>query len=221
MRLTRIEHETDPDGSLDLKGFNFKELPYRVDLGRVRFQGLNLWSSHFEDVSLKDARFEGCALGLCTFTAAAVYNALRLDLTGAGDTEGASWAAYRQRQLERRDVYARGQRLRFLGSLLLDGLWGYGEKPARLFVFSLAFCGLCALGYFFTGLTLGGQCVTDPLEHLVQCVYFSFVTFTTLGYGDMSPCTITGRMQAVVQAFSGVFIMGLFVSANVRKLSGG
>ena len=284
-----VTHATDPPGSLDLKGLHFKSLPYRVDLGRVSFEGLNLWSSRFEDVSLNGARFKGCALGLssfvdaylrgvevvdcdmhgCTFTrsilqkmrfkrtdlkysswtgcaidiaafpeeleeerkgafAAArdVYKALRLDLNAAGDTAGASWAAYRQQQLARRELKASGRRMRYLLSLTLDALWGYGERPLRLLAFSLVFCVIWALLYFVSGLHVNGQCVAvwtvqDKLGHLFQCLYFSFVTFTTLGYGDLSPCTVPGRTLAMIQAFAGVFIMGLFVSANVRKLMGG
>lgn len=286
--VPRVRHAADPPNALDLKGLHFSSLPYRVDLGRVRFEGLNLWSSRFEDVSLNNARFIRCSLGLssfvdaylqgvevvgcdmhgCTFTrsilqkmrfertalrystwtgcsidvtafpdeldeeregkygaARDIYKALRLDLNAAGDAAGASWAAYRQQRLDRRDLKNKGATARYVLSLVLDWLWGYGERPLRLLFFSLVFCLLWACLYFVTGLNVGGECVAawsvaDPFHHLFQCLYFSFVTFTTLGYGDLSPCTVAGRALAMVQAFSGVFIMGLFVSANVRKLMG-
>ena len=59
-----------------------------------------------------------------------------------------------------------------------------------------------------------------PQDYFFRCLYFSFVTFTTLGYGDLAPCAPFSRFLASLEAFSGVFIMGLFVTANVRKLSG-
>ena len=286
--ISSVEHATDPQGFLDLKGLHFESLPYRVDLGRVRFERLNLWSSRFENVSLKDARFERCAIGLsvfvdaylrgvevndcdmhgCTFTrtnlkkmrfsstalrystwsesaidisafpdeleeekagkfaqARDLYKALRLNLHAVGDSAGASWAAYKQQRMDRLDRRCQRRHFSYFASVILDALWGYGERPSRLFIFSVLFCVLFAFGYFFTGLTVGGQCVSmetlpDKTAHFGRCFYFSFVTFTTLGYGDLSPCTLGARSLAVIQAFSGVFIMGLFVSANVRKLSG-
>src|SRR5688500_18804592 len=43
--VPRVPHPSDPADQLDLKGISFASLGYRVDLGRVRFEGLNLWSS--------------------------------------------------------------------------------------------------------------------------------------------------------------------------------
>jgi ion channel/pentapeptide repeat protein len=286
--VPRVVHPTDPPGSLDLKGISFASLGYRVDLGRVRFEGLNLWSSRFVDTNLKGASFERCALGQCVFEsaylrgahfrdcdlhaaafsrsnlggarfertalrfstwtatdvspqafagglheendgryalAAGVYHALRLNLSAAGDESGASWAAYRQCVMRRRDLRARRRYRRWLASYALDLLWGYGERPWRLMACALAFCALCAACYFFTGIRLGDRCVAggDALpaaEHAFECLYFSVVTFTTVGYGDVTPCGAASRALAALEAFAGVFAMGLFVTANVRKLDG-
>jgi len=85
-----------------------------------------------------------------------------------------------QQVLDRRAARAEGRRLRWLFSLMLDFLWGYGEKPSRLFLFSIAFSLIWAGCYFFAGLNLGGRCVagftsSEQLAHFGQCVYFSFV----------------------------------------------
>ncbi len=286
--VPRVVHPTDPPDQLDLKGISFASLGYRVDLGRARFEGLNLWSSRFADINLKGASFERCAMGLSAFDgaylrgatfrdcdlhgasfarsnldgarfertalrfstwtaadvtpdafagglleeatgryalAAGIYHALRLNLSAAGDEAGAGWAAYRQCVMRRRDLRQRRKWRRWLGSYALDVLWGYGERPWRLMACALAFCALCAASYFFTGIRVGDRCVASPsalpaAEHAFECLYFSIVTFTTVGYGDVTPCGFASRALAALEAFAGVFTMGLFVTANVRKLDG-
>lgn len=281
-------HAADPVDKVELKGFHFNALDYRVDLGRVHFKNLNLWSCRFEDVNLKDAIFEDCALGLSTFiqaylrgvkfircdllgchfehsildyaafeqsklrfvtwaetqvdiealpkqleeekegrfdAARDIYKALRLNLHALGDEAGASWATYKQCIMDRKHLWKQKQYAGWFGSLIMDVMWGYGEKPSRLFFFSLLFCSLCAVGYFVTGVAVNGKCTsvwseTQVMGTFFRCLYFSFVTFTTLGYGDLAPCTPLSRFLVSFEAFSGVFIMGLFVTANVRKLSG-
>lgn len=45
-------------------------------------------------------------------------------------------------------------------------------------------------------------------------LYFSYVTFTTVGYGDMSPTGLC-RALAVAEAVTGYILLGLFVAAAV------
>ncbi|WP_170425886.1 potassium channel family protein [Ruegeria arenilitoris] len=45
-------------------------------------------------------------------------------------------------------------------------------------------------------------------------LYFSYVTFTTVGYGDMSPTGLC-RGLAVSEAVTGYILLGLFVAAAV------
>ena len=49
-------------------------------------------------------------------------------------------------------------------------------------------------------------------------VYFSVVTFTTLGYGDFSPAT-WARPFAALEAFNGAFMIALFILAFVKKMT--
>lgn len=50
----------------------------------------------------------------------------------------------------------------------------------------------------------------------LEAVYFSFVTFTTVGYGDYTALGWT-RVAAVLEALSGVFLISLFVVALTRR----
>ena len=46
-------------------------------------------------------------------------------------------------------------------------------------------------------------------------LYFSFVTMTTLGYGDISPATATARTLAYMQAVFGLFYIAILVAGLV------
>jgi len=53
-----------------------------------------------------------------------------------------------------------------------------------------------------------------------ELTYFSFVTLTTLGYGDISPVSEYARSFAIVEAISGVVFMGVFIGGMVGTLVG-
>jgi potassium channel subfamily K len=51
-------------------------------------------------------------------------------------------------------------------------------------------------------------------EHwpIIDSLYFAVVTFTTVGYGDMSPHTDMGRLFVIFFAIYGILILGFFIS---------
>ena len=66
-------------------------------------------------------------------------------------------------------------------------------------------------GTFATG---GAPMVAGALD-LPTCVYFSFVTLATLGYGDISPLTPTARGLAVAEAIIGQLYLAVLVARLV------
>ncbi|QYJ85567.1 potassium channel family protein [Shewanella mesophila] len=55
-----------------------------------------------------------------------------------------------------------------------------------------------------------------PWRHnLSQLTYFSFVTLTTLGYGDISPRTPFAQVMVYMEAIAGVFYMAIVVASLV------
>ncbi|MHC4620495.1 MAG: potassium channel family protein [Planctomycetota bacterium] len=99
-------------------------------------------------------------------------------------------------------------------------LFGYGERPTRVLVASALIIVFCAVLYSRTGALVyrGGQTQAS----FFQGLYFSTITFTTLGYGDLYPspdgfC----RVLAMAEAVTGGSLMALFVVSLAKRFSRG
>jgi len=112
-------------------------------------------------------------------------------------------------------------------SKAIDLFCGYGEKPANVVVFSLIFIIVCAFLYFFLGIQFNGELlqfsassssVVEGIKQFFVALYFSVVTFTTLGYGDITPVGVS-RVVAAIEAFAGAFTLALFVVVFVKKMT--
>ena len=103
---------------------------------------------------------------------------------------------------------------------------GYGEQPFRVVVFSITAILLFAILYAILGVRFEGEIISMSLnegfvynlQRFLECLYFSVVTFTTLGYGDVTPAGIT-RVVAATEAFTGAFTLAIFVVMVVKKTS--
>lgn len=110
-------------------------------------------------------------------------------------------------------------------SKAVDLFCGYGEQPARVVIFSLLTIFFFSFIYFFVGISdgsqilrIGGDTFFTDIGQFFSCVYFSVVTFTTLGYGDLSPVG-AARFFAAIEAFVGSFTLALFVVVFVKKMT--
>jgi hypothetical protein len=109
---------------------------------------------------------------------------------------------------------------------LVFGRWlfGYGERPIRVLLASVLIIVLCAL--FYSSPRAAVSYRSD--EHsqrldLMDGLYFSTITFTTLGFGDMYPAR-TDRLTksiAMAEALSGACLMALFVVCLSKRFSRG
>ena len=99
-------------------------------------------------------------------------------------------------------------------------LFGYGERPARVLVAGALIIVLCALFYSQPGALVYRDGTIEP--SFFQGLYFSTITFTTLGYGDFFPSAHGFcRQLAMAEAVSGGFLMALFVVCLAKRFSRG
>ncbi len=110
---------------------------------------------------------------------------------------------------------------RWLKNNIVWSITGYGEKPLRtiataifiIFAFALTFAAFDAIQGHDSD---GNELSMKPYEYL----YFSMVTFTTLGYGDYSPRREWYfQLAATSEAFFGALMMALFVFVFTRKMT--
>ncbi|MCL1144107.1 ion channel [Shewanella gaetbuli] len=150
------------------------------------------------------------------------------DLRKSADREGLFAMAgdfMRKELIMRRHQMPRWSMERII-SKSIDLFCGYGEAPLRVIGFSLALILVCAICYFFTGLSYDNQIhqfhfsnsIIQNISLFFNCIYYSVVTFTTLGYGDFTPIGFS-RAIAAIEAFTGSFTIALFVVVFVKKMN--
>ena len=86
--------------------------------------------------------------------------------------------------------------------------------------------------YMLIGFAWSGVCITielirpssflqitaegyKPVGHSFDLVYYSFITLTTLGYGDITPQLPLTRSFAILEAITGVLFMGILIGTLV------
>lgn len=111
-------------------------------------------------------------------------------------------------------------------SKVVDLFCGYGEKPLNVVFFSMSVILSAAVLFFFVGIHTANEEIIFSLEkslvenivNFFNSLYFSVVTFTTLGYGDIAPFGIA-KAIAAIEAFVGSFTLALFVVVFVKKMT--
>ncbi len=113
--------------------------------------------------------------------------------------------------------------IRLMPELLLGRfLFGYGERPVRVLAAAVLLIVGCGLFYSSSVAQFSAGSDSDPIRlTLLEGIYFSTTTFTTLGLGDLAPAPETTLVKIMVmfEAFIGAFLIALFVVCFWRRFS--
>lgn len=105
-------------------------------------------------------------------------------------------------------IKAAKYKLNYIYSLISYLIWGYGLKVSRVCASALIIISGYAVVYYLHGPTLN-----SPVDSL----YYSVVTFTTLGYGDILPSSGNMKLICASEALLGALTMGLIIGVFSKK----
>src|SRR6266568_3874265 len=202
-----------------------------ADLGHAHLEGAFLGDTHLAGADLMGAFFDGttelASVVLCNkfnaketylpnyryYEPARAYRQLTVVLRNQGLNEQADHFAYRAQLMQRKVFWCERKIGRYLGSLFLDLLAGYGYRPWRSFVAYLVVITAFATAYFIIGHTVGP--VLSPLGSFV----FSMTSFHGRGFfpGGIElddPLTVL----AALEAFVGLLIEVTFIATLTQRL---
>ena len=145
-----------------------------------------------------------------------VYRNIKLNLMAGGDYKTAGEFYFNEMIMRRKRSFRERNFLEWFISHVTSKLCGYGERANRVIAGSLVIVFFLALLYFISQAVVK-QADPSHIPGFLESLYFSFVTFTTLGYGDYAP-TQTFQLVATAEAFFGAFMIALFVLVFGRKM---
>lgn len=105
----------------------------------------------------------------------------------------------------------------WLEALVGRWIFGYGEKPLRPLMTGAVVIVLWAILFLSIGGIDKSGCIDSDNCSIWSCLYFSTVTFTTLGYGDIKPQPGLARLLSSSEAVLGAALMALFIVSLSRK----
>lgn len=197
-----------------------------VDISRCRLENIQWGKAVLQETQAMQAfaaRERQLAKNHCQ-EAEEVYRNIRKSCEKQGVFETAGYFFHRE-MVMRRYKMPRGSVSRLI-SKMVDLFCGYGEIPIRVVSFSMTLMLICSIAYFLLGISSAGELIGfstsasfgDNFLVWANCLYYSVVTFTTLGYGDITPVGVS-KIVAALEAFSGSFTMALFVVVFVKKMT--
>jgi len=153
-----------------------------------------------------------------------IYRSIRQCYEAAGASDVAGSFFYWEMVIKRKQMPRFSMR-RFW-SKLVDVLCGYGEIPYRAIGSSILYIAVNAVIYCLLGFqgsdglhTFRSDAgVVANLETFALSMYYSTVTFTTVGYGDYTGVG-WAKFFAAIEGFNGAFMIALFIVAFVKKMT--
>ena len=94
---------------------------------------------------------------------------------------------------------------------------GHGEKPSRAFLIISSFIFIFSFIFSHFNLIMKSSC-ENPVGYW-ESFYFSIITFTTLGYGDILPRDAVGQILVIIEVMVGYFMLGALVAIIIRKIT--
>jgi len=100
------------------------------------------------------------------------------------------------------------------GHMLSDFVSGYGLRTMRVLRLLL----IVITFFSFLNYILSGLIFDQYAEFtIIDSIYFTCITITTLGFGDITPVTSFGKLFVTFQALSGFVVISIFLAAVTNR----
>jgi hypothetical protein len=209
-------------------------------LDRAQIKDINLEGTDMRNCGLTDTDLRGSSLFRIVITGsdieyAKIDNVVNYEIEGdfkrAQDVYGNLKNSFRNNGAHNRASYfsinESKMSRKMMGQEKNYGIWsllyfyeiisGYGESPLRVFMTTIT--AILIFSAIFASMPEGLQNnVTGEEVSATDYLYYSVVTFTTLGYGDIVPVDPLTKMLSITEALSGVFLMSLLVVTLSRRV---
>lgn len=114
----------------------------------------------------------------------------------------------------------------WIGRWIFGIISDYGESPLKVLWTSIFIIVTSAIIYGIGGLEDSNgaiyQMTRSLAEHdwiaFLKICYFSTITFTTVGYGDIQPYGTSSYICTMIESFLGIFTMGFFVFCVGKRI---
>ena len=108
---------------------------------------------------------------------------------------------------------------------------GYGEHLSKLFFYIISIISVFVILYMLIGVTnssgdivrfefenMKSYSVLDVLKLYIEFWYFSLVTFSTVGFGDMAINGIIGKILVCVEVFIGITVQSTWAALIIKRM---
>lgn len=170
-----------------------------------------------------------------------VYLRLKENFQSIGAYDSASWAYFRERVAERLSIFPfRASRFyapqplkstplifcigfyakytaKWLSALLLEFIWGYGQKPQRVLGFCLSI--IISFAFIYSGLD-GIEKLNGVEPAISELLVYSLATFTVSSLPDIEPVSRAAQVFSSLEAILGVTSLALFTTALAQRMGG-
>ncbi|GAB7020955.1 pentapeptide repeat-containing protein [Halostagnicola bangensis] len=153
--------------------------------------------------------------------AISVYHNLTRIHHESGFLESARDYYYREKESQRKKYREGDNSKKWLFSEASRIITGYGDRPWRVIGVAISIILLWSVMYAIMGGVQhnGEQLQINSMWEVIDYIYFSTITFTTLGFGDFQPYGQVARVFAGVQAGLGALMLALLIFVLGRRIT--
>lgn len=210
--------------NVDLHGSNLRDADFSED---TKLHNVNLFKCKIENSNLKfafnqidDKVIQERNSEKNYFEAKEVYRTLKNYFRQESIYDISGKYYYKEKLMEAKCNWKDKKYFKWISNMFLNLVAGYGERPLRVLIWWVGIIlGYSFIYYFYNGIYIRmANNINSYNPKFLEALYFSIVTFTTLGFGDFAPKPGFFQLFASFEALLGAIFMAMFIFVFARKM---